>query len=97
MQLNTLCAGDVERILNDKSLFSDLLNNNSGIVHSIIKQLKHPNDPELVNDLYQEGCEGLYKALTKYDPEKAKGANFGTFAYRIIRNKLLQYIEKNYK
>lgn len=45
------------------------------------------------DDLYQEGCLGLLKALEKYDPEK--GAKFSTYAVPFILGEIRSYLRKS--
>lgn len=44
-------------------------------------------------DLFQEGMVGLYSAIGGYD--SGSGANFSTYAYRCIRNAVLDAVKKS--
>lgn len=46
-------------------------------------------------DLYQLGCLGLLRAIDTYDPDK--GVQFSTYAWVIIKNKILKAVEKEYR
>lgn len=45
------------------------------------------------DDLFQEGCLGLLKALQKYDPDK--GVKFSTYAVPFILGDMRTYLRKN--
>lgn len=45
------------------------------------------------DDLFQAGCIGLTKAVETYDVDK--NIAFSTYAYRVIRNKILHYLKMN--
>ncbi len=45
------------------------------------------------DDLIQEGMIGLLSAVNSYDPEKAEGAHFGTFATVCIDRQLMHAID----
>lgn len=44
-------------------------------------------------DLFQEGMVGLYSAIGSYSPEL--GANFSTYAYKCIRNAVIDAVKKS--
>lgn len=44
-------------------------------------------------DLFQEGMVGLYSAIGSYDV--SSGANFSTYAYKCIRNAVLDAVKKS--
>lgn len=48
------------------------------------------NNPELSEDLHQSALMGLTVAMNRYDPEKANGGVFMTFAYRHIIEKVVE-------
>ena len=45
------------------------------------------------DDLFQEGCLGLLKALQKFDPER--GTAFSTYAAFFILGEIRSYLRKN--
>lgn len=47
------------------------------------------------DDLIQEGMIGLYRAVLDFDPEKAKGAPFGAFAYLCIKGQINKAIARS--
>ena len=46
-------------------------------------------------DLIQEGCSALSYAIGRYDPNHEAGAKFSSYAYPVIRGKILDCITKN--
>lgn len=44
-------------------------------------------------DLFQEAMVGLYSAISGYSPQN--GANFKTYAYRCMRNAVIDAVKKN--
>lgn len=56
--------------------------------------LKFTKDPDILEDLTQEGYLGLLRASEKFDPSKAK---FTTFCYRPIYWAILKKVQKEQK
>lgn len=75
-----------------------MFNDNIGLVNFIIK--KHfMNSVRLgglieYDDLFQMGCEGLWKAVEKFDPNK--DFKFSTFACKYIWGSISRYIRENF-
>jgi len=46
-------------------------------------------------DLYQLGCLGLLNAIDTYNPDK--GVQFSTYAWVIIRNRIVNAVKKEYR
>ncbi len=65
---------------------------NLPLVHAICKRF---NTLEIVSydDLFQEGCIGLLKALTGYDP--ARGTRFSTYAVPFILGEIRACLRRN--
>jgi RNA polymerase sporulation-specific sigma factor len=53
-----------------------LISFNLPLVHALCR--RYPTQTVDYEDIFQEGCIGLLKALRKYDPQK--GAKFSTYA-----------------
>lgn len=67
---------------------------NKSIIDKVISRSLYAFEPYLSEedkqDLSSEGYLALYKAALNYSMEK--GANFATFAYKCVKNHLLDYI-----
>jgi RNA polymerase sporulation-specific sigma factor len=68
------------------------VNYNLPLVHAICKRF-YPLEIVDYDDLFQEGCIGLLKALTKYDPEK--GTKFSTYAVPFILGEIRSCLRRN--
>lgn len=64
-----------------------------GLVRSFALQYAQPGVPVEETDMYQEAIIALIKAAKTYDP--SVGSAFSTWAYKIIRNHLLNILRKN--
>lgn len=65
-----------------------IIRNNQGMVHEIIA--KKFDYQYIKEDLFQEGLIALNSAIDNYNPDKK--IQFSTYAYIIIRNKLINYM-----
>jgi len=74
---------------NDALAFVELLGEYSGIISSIARSFRLPQDE--FDDLCQEGRIALYRAAVGYDGESA---SFSTYAGRCIKNGMLSWIKK---
>jgi RNA polymerase sigma factor (sigma-70 family) len=63
----------------------------SGLVYSIAKQFTH--DPNLINDLYQQGILGIINAKNNFNPNC--GTKFSTYARMYIYGEIYKYINCN--
>lgn len=62
-----------------------------GLVHTIArKRHQQFGHKYSYDDLYQEGCIGLLKAIERFD--KTKGVRFSTYAYACINSHILNMI-----
>ncbi|AXU66022.1 TPA: sigma-70 family RNA polymerase sigma factor [Clostridioides difficile] len=87
--------------MNSKEEINRLVEENINLVHYYIKKyfrvflLKYPY---LKEDLFQEGCIGIFQAAKVYDSKKGK---FATIACKCIHNSLhkfaSRYVKKHYK
>lgn len=77
---------------------NDLIEGNMGLVKKIIISIYNDCNFKGANfdydDLFQEGCISLYKAISKYDENK--DFKFSTYAYSVIKNDLLNIYVKNF-
>ena len=64
-----------------------LVSFNLPLVHALCR--RYPRETVDYEDIFQEGCIGLLKALQKYDPEK--GTKFSTYAvpFILVTSKLI--------
>ncbi|MGF7184556.1 RNA polymerase sporulation-specific sigma factor [Desulfitispora alkaliphila] len=69
----------------------ELFYSNYTLVKSVIRKYKL-NSMDEYDDLFQEGCLGLLKAINKYNDEK--NVKFKTFAYTCIDNEIKMYLRK---
>lgn len=65
---------------------------NLPLVHAICKRF-YPLEILDYDDLFQEGCIGLLKALTGYDPER--GTKFSTYAVPFILGEIKACLRRN--
>ena len=72
---------------------SKLLSDNHGLVVSVAHSLRPPNATEF-DEYIQLGTIGLWKAIQKHDPSKAK---LSTMAWYYIRWEIIRYINKSKK
>lgn len=67
---------------------------NINLVRSIINKRYLSKNPELYEDMLQEGIVGLLKAENTFD--ESMGFKFTTYAYKVINNEILMFL-KRYK
>lgn len=67
------------------------LEENLGLPKAIAKEFPEKYCLDF-DDLFQEGCFGLIKAIDRFDPMKGK---FSSFAYPIIKREMINWIRKN--
>lgn len=81
----------IQEILSDTkgTSYMMLLNYNHKFIHNIVKKFNN-RDYDNYDELFQEGVIALWKALQKF--EIGRGINFSTFAYVVIKNACLIYI-----
>ena len=60
------------------------IENNLGLVHAVLKSLNMSTKQPNYEDLYQEGCIGLIKAVNTYNYKCA----FSSYAWVLIRNEI---------
>jgi len=97
-QYPPLGADEQERLLQkfaetqSSRIKEKIFNHNLGLVAKVATKcnLKQGGTKE---DLFQEGCLGLLRAIEKFDPET--GLKFSTYAYHWIRAKMLRYVANN--
>ncbi|CEI72953.1 sigma-70 family RNA polymerase sigma factor [Romboutsia hominis] len=83
--------------MNTKEYVNQLVNENINIVGFVLNKWYgafKSRYPELIEDLYQEGCIGLFKAARIYDESKG---SFGTLAVVCIRGYMSKYIARYVK
>ncbi|NLJ55940.1 MAG: sigma-70 family RNA polymerase sigma factor [Firmicutes bacterium] len=68
-----------------------LISFNLPLVHALCR--RYPAQTVGYEDIFQEGCIGLLKALQKYDPEK--GAKFSTYAVPFILGNIKACLRQN--
>ena len=68
-----------------------LVSENMGLVYSLVKSFRPPNDTEY-DEYIQSGSLGLLKAIRNYNPEKGK---LSSFAWPYIKGYILRYIKAN--
>ncbi len=69
----------------------ELFSLNLPLVHSMVNRVSQGRED--FDDLFQEGCLGLLKALQGFDPEK--GTAFSTYAAFFILGEMRAYLRKN--
>lgn len=88
-----------KELINDERKFNQFLTTNKKFLYSIVqsqykKNTLNKNDSEVIEDLMQEASLSLWnKALRKYTGE----TKFTTFAFTVIKNDLLRYLQDKTK
>lgn len=96
IKLNNITTLDAQQILSSDRMFSSFVRKNSNFLRKIVwgylrKNNLNANDSEIFEDAYQEACLSLWsKALPKYNGS----TKFSTFAYRVIKNDVLAFLQK---
>lgn len=85
---------NIKEILADPVKTDEFIQENRGLVLNVIKKTY----PSVLNtyeeeDCVQEGLIALYKAMKDFDETKAKNFKFSTFAYFVIRKKIIDKIK----
>lgn len=75
----------------DSQAREKLISINLPLVHALCR--RYPAQTIEYEDIFQEGCIGLLKALQKYDPEK--GAKFSTYAVPFILGHIKACLRQN--
>lgn len=99
MKLSKVTVEDANVIYNNNREFSKFIRENQNFINKIVhkyinKNKLNLNDSELFEDAKQEAVTSLWaKALPKYN-----GTNkFSTFAYIVIKNDLMQFLQRKTK
>ena len=77
----------------DKEAFSELLSRYEGMLRKLSYSFAGIS-PCDVEDLYQDGLIGFYKASLFYDPNDKSASSFSTFAYLCAKRNMLSAIKK---
>lgn len=77
-------------MINNEKIFEQNIN----LVRFVMKKLNIELNDKLYEDLFQEGCIGLWKACEQYEKNKAK---FSTFACKCIENQILMFFKTKTK
>lgn len=68
---------------------------NMKLVYFVYAKYFRGTDPNIKNDLEQEGMIGLIKSVNRFDENN--GTAFSTYAARVIYNQMAMYLRKNKK
>lgn len=85
-----------ERILEikaDPRKFNIFMNRNKGFLSQITLKFARKSDSHY-DDMYQIACIGLFKALDTFDEKSKKAASLSTWAWKVIKNDLLQECQR---
>jgi RNA polymerase sigma factor (sigma-70 family) len=99
LKLNKITVDDAQRIKSSDREFSRFIRTNSNFLRKIVwsylrKNSLNENDSELFEDAFQEALLSLWlKALPKYNGS----TKFSTFAYRVIKNDVLGFLQSRSK
>lgn len=99
MKLGTITVKDANDLLNDERKFSSFIKKNSNYINKIVhryvgKNRLNGNDSEVFHDAYQEAILSLWsKALPKYNGK----VSFSTFAYTVVKNDVLKFLQDKTK
>lgn len=75
----------------DVSAVSELISRYMHTVDLLAKKISFT----ACDDLKQEGCMALVKAIQTYDPHYANSVKFSTYANACVKNKMLSSLKKN--
>jgi RNA polymerase sigma factor (sigma-70 family) len=95
-KLNKITVTDAQEILSSDRKFSIFVKKNSNFLNKLVwtylrKNSLNDNDSEVFNDVMQEALLSLFqKALPKYNGS----TKFSTFAYQVIKNDILAFLQK---
>ncbi|KPU43029.1 RNA polymerase sigma factor SigA [Oxobacter pfennigii] len=78
----------------NRDALNTLIENNMGLVKMAANRYLFNGKYEF-DDLVQEGCIGLMKAVDKFNPDLDNPASFSTYAVYWINSKLSRYTKKN--
>lgn len=99
MKLNNVTKRDTVVLLQNQREFGKFLKENSNFIHKLVHKHVGNNrlnrsDSELYEDAYQEACLSLWKkALPNYNGS----TKFSTFCYTVLRNDILEFLQKRSK
>ena len=60
-------------------------------IRYVVKQAFGYERPDIMDDLVQEGILGVMAAVDRFDPDKASGASFLTYASYRVRGRMTEY------
>ena len=63
----------------------------ASVIRYVVKQAVGYERPDIVDDLVQEGILGVMTAIDRFDPDKACGASFLTYASYWVRWRMTEY------
>lgn len=79
----------------DTLAWDELVEKHQGFVKGIAGRLCNPkSNPELFEDLVQEGAAALIEAINRFNQDK--GVRLDTYAYKRVKGAMLNYIAKEY-
>lgn len=99
MKLSSITVDDAGTLLKDERKFSSFVRKNSNYINKIVhryvgKNRLNGNDSEVFHDAYQEAVLSLWsKALPKYNGK----TRFSTFAYTVVKNDILRFLQDRTK
>jgi RNA polymerase sigma factor (sigma-70 family) len=89
----TLSDGDIRAAVaraksGDESAMQTVI---AATIRYVVKQAMGYDRPDIVDDLVQEGILGVMTAIDRFDPDKACGASFLTYASYWVRWRMTEY------
>lgn len=82
----------------DSSAKEKLVLKNYGLIKKLAFQFDMKTSSEIcIEDLIQEGQIGLIESIDKYDPEMIQSAQFHTYAFYWIKQKMIRYMREKSK
>lgn len=97
----TLSNGEIERLrlryveTGDLTARNEIVRKFQRAVANVAAPFKRKNPRLEISDLINEGNIGLLNAIQAYDPAKAEGCSFYTYAIRGTWNYIVDYLRKN--
>lgn len=92
LMIKNLNRETIKQLMKNDQLFGKFLKINKGFVdETVLSVIKRDKLNQNYDDYFQVACLGLYKALEKFNPDKA---TFSTFAFKVMQNEVRQEIKK---
>lgn len=83
----------IDKMKKDTRIFDQMTKTNEAFLYKIAQKFS-PQGHHTLDDYVQIARLGLWKAVQKYDITRKDASGFGTFAWKVIYNDILQEVNK---